>query len=78
MVTTVKLQHPFEYSWWVTLIAVVLGAIALTAIVIFLLKLFSVLGKKKEAPKPAARKIVMTPDVMYRVKNQYIAKVRAL
>ena len=78
MVTTVKLQSPFEYSWWVTLIAVVLGAIALTAIVFFLLKLFSVLGKKKEAPKPAARKIVMTPDVMYRVKNQYIAKVGAL
>ena len=78
MVTTVKLQSPFEYSWWVILIAVVLGAIALTAIVFFLIKLFSVLGKKKEAPRPAARKIAMTPDVMYRIKNQYIAKVGAL
>ncbi|WP_207638117.1 hypothetical protein [Butyrivibrio sp. FCS006] len=78
MVTTVKLQHPFEYSWWVTLIAVVLGAIALTAIVFFLIKVFNALRKKKEVPRPAARKIAMSPDMIYRVKNQYIGRVQAL
>ena len=78
MVTTVKLQHPFEYSWWVTLIAVVLGAIALTAIVFFLIKVFGILRKQKAAPRPAARKIAMSPDMIYRVKNQYIGRVQAL
>ena len=78
MVTTVKLQHPFEYSWWVTLIAVALGAIALTAIIFFLIKAFKALRKKKEAPRPAAMKIAMSPDMIYRVKNQYIGKVQAL
>lgn len=78
MVTTVKLQHPFEYSWWVTLIAVVLGLIALSAIVFFLIKLFSALRKKKEAPRPVARKIAMSPEMIARVKTQYIGKVQAL
>ena len=78
MVTTVKLQHPFEYSWWVTLIAVVLGLIALSAIVFFLIKLFSALRKKKEAPRPVARKITMSPEMIARVKTQYIGKVQAL
>ena len=78
MVTTVKLQHPFEYSWWVTLIAVVLGAIALTAIVFFLIKAFKALRKKKNAPRPAATKIAMSPDMIYRVKTQYIGRVQAL
>ena len=78
MVTTVKLQDPFEYSWWVTLIAVVMGAIAITAIVFFLIKLFSALRKKKEVKRPAARKIVMTPEMIYRVKTQYIGRVQSL
>ena len=78
MVTTVKLQDPFEYSWWVILIAVVLGSIAITAIVFFLIKLFSALRKKKEVKRPAARKIAMTPEMIYRVKTQYIGKVQAL
>lgn len=78
MVTTVKLQSPFEYSWWVILIAAVLGFIALTAIVFFILKAFSLLKKKKEAPKPAAKKIIMSPDMISRVKTQYIGKVQSL
>ena len=78
MVTTVKLQHPFEYSWWVTLIAVVLGFIALTAIIFFLIKLFSALRKKKEALGPAARRIVMSPEMVARIKTLYIGRVQAL
>ena len=78
MVTTVKLQNPFEYSWWVTLIAVVLGAIALTAIIFVLIRIIAMLRKKKEKPRPAARKIYMSPDMIYRVKMQYVEKVQAL
>ncbi len=78
MVTTVKLQHPFEYSWWVTLIAVVLGAIAITAIAFFLAKAFAILRKKKETPRVAVRKIALSPDVIYKLKNQYMGKVQAL
>ena len=78
MVTTVKLQHPFEYSWWVILIAVVLGALALAAIIFFIVKAIPYLRKKKDIPRPAARKIAMSPDVILRVKNQYIDRVQAL
>ena len=78
MVTTVKLQDPFEYSWWVILIAVILGAIALTALIFVLVKIFKIFRKKKVAPKPAARKIYMSPDMIYRVKMQYVGKVQAL
>ena len=60
------------------MIAVVLGAIALTAIVFFLIKVFKALRKKKNAPRPAATKIAMSPDMIYRVKNQYIGRVQAL
>ena len=77
MVTTVKLQNPFEYSWWVTLIAVLLGLLALSALIFFLIKLFSAL-RKKEASKPVARKIVMSPEMVARLKTQYIGRVQAL
>ena len=60
------------------MIAVVLGAIALTAIVFFRIKAFGILRKQKAAPRPAARKIAMSPDMIYRVKNQYIGRVQAL
>ena len=60
------------------MIAVVLGAIALTAIVFFLIKAFRILRKKKNAPRPAATKIAMSPDMIYRVKNQYASRVQAL
>ena len=66
MVTTVKLQSPFEYSWWVTLIAILMGAaaIAMLAYVVYrVMKLRPV--KKKEVQKPAARKINMTADMLY-------------
>ena len=60
------------------MIALVLGAIALTAIVFFLIKVFGILRKQKAASRPAARKIAMSPDMIYRVKNQYIGRVQAL
>ena len=81
MVTTVKLQHPFEYSWWVTLIAVVLGAIALTAIVFFLIKAFRILRKKKNAPKVARFKRIMYLCSGFRRKEEImctcIAEIKA-
>ena len=78
MVTTVKLQNPFEYSWWVTLIAVLLGIIALTVIVFLLVKLFSIFRKRKEIERTMARRIVLTPEMVARLKNRYIGKVQVL
>ena len=54
-----------------------IAAIAMLAYVIYrVMKLRPV--KKKEVQKPAARKINMTPDVLYRIKGQYVGKVQAL
>ena len=61
MVTTVKLQNPFEYSWWVVLIAAVVLVAALFAIVYVAMALYRARGKKQR-PVPAARKILMTPE----------------
>jgi hypothetical protein len=77
MVTTVKLQDPFEYSWWVLLVTAVIGAIAVAVLAYVIVRLLS-LREKKVPPRPAARKIYMSPEVLLRLKNQYSAKVQAL
>ena len=77
MVTTVKLQNPFEYSWWVVLIAAVVLVAALFAIVYAALALYKARGKKLR-PVPAARKILMTPDVLRRIKEQYTGRVMSI
>ena len=75
MVTTVKLQNAFEYSWWVGAIAFILLLVSLGVIIFTIVRMLS-LREKKLQNRPAYRKIVMTPDVLIRVKNQYSQKVQ--
>lgn len=77
MVTTVKLQDPFEYSWYVVLMAVILGIIVIalfTYVIVSLLKL----RKLREAKKPRYTKIKMSPEVLWRMKQNYMMRIQAL
>ncbi len=74
MVTTVKLQSPFEYSWWVAAIAAVLIVAAIGVLVYTIMKMLEYRTKKQQY-RPAYRKVVMTPEVLFRVKNQYSQRV---
>jgi hypothetical protein len=77
MVTTVKLQPPFEYSWWVILITAILGIMALVML-FFVVRDLWALRQKELAPKPTYRKIHMTPEVLRRLKEQYAFRVQAV
>ncbi len=74
MVTTVKQQNPFEYSWWVIVVAAVFAVIAIV-LLIYVIRSISKIFRK--IPKtPAARKIVMSPYIMSRLKDQYAARIQ--
>ncbi len=77
MVTTVKLQAPFEYSWIVTLATMVLGIIA-AVILIYVVKKLLDLRKKAIAKRPRYHKIHLTPENLARMKKDYIGRVSAL
>ncbi len=76
MVTTVTLRPPFEYYWWVILIAVLvlLGAIAL--LVVALLRLYKFYRMQKNAGRP----VIKTPTrrELAVIKNDYIHRLSAL
>ncbi len=77
MVTTVKLQAPFEYSWYVVLAVVILGIITialLTCVIVNLIKL----KKLREAKRVKYHKIIMNPEILRRMKLDYIRRIQAL
>ena len=76
MDTTVSLQPPFEFYWWIILIAVLLLVIAIVLMILALNKVFHFLsfGKKKESPviiRPAPRKLLA-------IKSDYAARLKEL
>ncbi len=77
MVTTVKLQDPFEYSWYVTLAAVVLGIVAVS-LLIWLVVMLLKFRKLSEMGKPRYRRVVMNPEMLRRMKLEYTARIQAL
>ena len=76
MVTTVTLQPPFEYYWWVILIAA-LFAVATIAIVIYVLNryfhLFSKLKNRRKSPIKTP-----PPRMLYQIKEDYMGKLQNL
>ena len=74
MVTTVELQAPFSYSWWVYLIAAVLLLAALSLIVYVITRLVKIFRKKKTAPK-VSQHIRLTPERLELLRKQYISQV---
>ncbi|MBQ7614161.1 MAG: hypothetical protein IJU77_03890 [Butyrivibrio sp.] len=74
MVTTVKLQDPFEYSWYVTLIVSSLLLLAL-GLLIYAIYRAVTSWQRAQAQRPRAIKIQMTPQMLLKVKEQYARKV---
>lgn len=77
MVTSVKLQTPFEYSWIVTLATIVLGIIAVVILVYVVKKLLD-LREKAVAKKPRYHKVHLTPENLAKMKKDYIGRVSML
>lgn len=78
MVTTVKLQETFDYSGWQTALAVaiMLVALALAAYVVFVT--VKALKKEKPVEKKRAKKLRLTPERIFVLKNQYVSQVQTL
>lgn len=77
MVTTVKLQDAFEYSWWVAPIAAIFFIAALVLLIYIGRKIYD-MREKKVARPPAAIRIQMSPQLLQRMKFQYINKIQKL
>ncbi len=77
MVTSVKLQSPFEYSWWVYLIFAGLLILALVLVILGIARIMPYLKKEKKIPS-VARKVAMTPGLLQALKEQYVTRVQAL
>ena len=74
MVTTVELQAPFSYSWWVYLIAAVLLLSALSLIIYVIHGLVKIFRKRKKLP-PVPQHIKLTPERIEILRKQYISQV---
>ena len=77
MVTTVKLQDPFEYSRYVCLAAVVLGIIA-AALLAYLVVILVKMRRMNEQVRPKYHKIHMSPEVLRRMKLEYTARIQTI
>jgi hypothetical protein len=77
MVTSVKLQNPFEYSWWVYLVFAVLLLAAFVLLICGGVKAAPYLKKEKKIPS-VARKVAMTPGLLRALKEQYVSRVQAI
>ena len=75
MDTTVNLQPPFEYSWWVITAAVI---ITLLALILLIYAIRKIRYAQKNRKKSAIRNIAKFPPYAYHVKNKYIARIQNL
>ena len=75
MVTTVSLQPPFEYYWWVDLIAVLLATACIAVLVYVIRKLLKIEGLIK-GKNPAIH--VPPPKKLYEIKNDYTDQMERL
>lgn len=74
MVTTVELQAPFEYSWWVYVIEAVVLLAALSLLIYVISRVVKILRVKKPAPK-VTRHIMLTPERLESLRKLYIGQV---
>lgn len=76
MVTTVTLQPPFEYSWWVILLGVLFLAAAAVCIFFFARMLKAYLPEKKKKDMPQVRRL--TPQELFLLKKKYEGQLQGL
>ena len=74
MVTTVELQDPFGYSWWVYLIAAVILLSALAILGYVFYQAYKLLKPGKKVSQ-APRRIQLTGEMLGRLKQQYISQI---
>ena len=76
MVTTVTLQAPFEYSWWVPVLGLLLLAGAGVCLFFFarMLKQYMPEAKKKDMPKIKN----LTPQELFLLKRKYEGQLQGL
>ena len=76
MVTTVTLQAPFEYSWWVPVLGLLLVAAGGVCLFFFagMLKKYMPEAKKKNAPKIKN----LTPQELFLLKRKYEGQLQGL
>lgn len=77
MVTTVKLQNAFEYSWWVAPIAAVFLIGALILLIYIGRKMYD-MRERKAVQTPAAFRVQMSPQLLQGLKFQYTNKIQRL
>ncbi len=77
MVTSVKLQDVFEYSWWVYLAFAILLLFALGLIIYAIAKAAPYLKRQKKIPS-VARRVALTPGMLLALKNQYVSRVQEI
>lgn len=76
MVTTVTLQAPFEYSWWVILLGVLLLAGAGVCIFFFIKYLRAYIPRKAPTDMPKIKRL--TPQELFALKRKYEAQLQGL
>jgi hypothetical protein len=77
MVTTVKLKDTFEYSGWMIALAVIVTLIGIALLVFAIV--FTVRALKTEKPVVLkAKKLRLTPERIFGLKNQYVSQVQSL
>lgn len=77
MVTTVKLQDAFEYSWWVAPIAAIFLIGAIILLIYIGRKIYELIERQQKKSAPFI-KIHMSPQVLAGMKNQYIGRIQRL
>ena len=76
MVTTVTLRPPFEYYWWIILIAAVIGVVALFLLITALFRIIKIYIREKNAGKPVIKK--PTRRELAIIKKDYTGRLSAL
>ncbi len=77
MVTTVKLQNPFEYSWWVILVAVIVFLIAAALLAYAVYKFIENIRRMKPVKYKGVKKRI-TPELLFNLKRDYVAQIDGL
>ena len=77
METTVTLQDPFEYSWWVLVVGAVCLLLGIILLIISLRKIIKLLKKKKEEQSVEPPKLVSNL-ITRTIGERYIKKIDAL
>lgn len=76
MVTTVTLQHPFEYSLWVFALALLLVVVFAVGAFFFVRDFLKLIPKKEKTDLPKIKRL--TPQELFALKREYEGQLQGL